>query len=296
MSDRRLSRRTFLKMAGLSTLGAAALGAGGVGYAYEVEPGWIEVTSLQLDLPRLPAEFDGYRILQVSDIHADEWMTSERLSEIVRLVNGQRPDLVVITGDFVTSEDFTEVSASDVAPGLVEPLSRLKPRDSTVAVLGNHDHWTDPELVRHVVRESGITELSNSVHTVEREDATLHVAGVDDVMENQDRLDLVLDRLPSSGAAVLLAHEPDFAGTSAATGRFDLQLSGHSHGGQIRLPLLGAPVLPPLARKYPKGLYEVVEMIQYTNRGLGMIEPRVRFNCRPEITVFTLQVADSDVK
>lgn len=289
MSDRRLSRRAFLKMAGLSTFGAAALGAGGVGYAYEVEPGWIEVTSLQLDLPRLPAEFDGYRILQVSDIHADEWMTSERLSEIVRLVNGQRPDLVVITGDFVTSEDFTEVSASDVAPGLVEPLSRLKPRDSTVAVLGNHDHWTDPELVRHVVRESGITELSNSVHTVEREDATLHVAGVDDVMENQDRLDLVLDRLPSSGAAVLLAHEPDFAGTSAATGRFDLQLSGHSHGGQIRLPLLGAPVLPPLARKYPKGLYEVVEMIQYTNRGLGMIEPRVRFNCRPEITVLTLR-------
>lgn len=289
MSDRRLSRRAFLKMAGLSTFGAAALGAGGVGYAYEVEPGWIEVTSLQLDLPRLPAEFDGYRILQVSDIHADEWMTSERLSEIVRLVNGQRPDLVVITGDFVTSEDFTEVSASDVAPGLVEPLSRLKPRDSTVAVLGNHDHWTDPELVRRVVRESGITELSNAVHTIERKDAALHVAGVDDVMEQQDRLDLVLDRLPSSGAAVLLAHEPDFAGTSAATGRFDLQLSGHSHGGQIRLPLLGAPVLPPLAREYPAGLYEVGEMVQYTNRGVGMIEPRVRFNCRPEITVLTLR-------
>lgn len=289
MSDRRLSRRAFLKTAGLSTFGAAALGAGGVGYAYEVEPGWIEVTSLQLDLPRLPAEFDGYRILQVSDIHADEWMTPERLSEIVRLVNDQSPDLIAITGDFVTSEDFTEVSASDAAPGLIEPLSRLKPRDSTVAVLGNHDHWTDPELVRRVVRESGITELSNAVHTIERKDAALHVAGVDDVMEQQDRLDLVLDRLPSSGAAVLLAHEPDFADTSAATGRFDLQLSGHSHGGQIRLPLLGAPVLPPLAREYPAGLYEVGEMVQYTNRGVGMIEPRVRFNCRPEITVLTLR-------
>lgn len=289
MSERRLSRRAFLKMAGLSTLGAAALGAGGVGYAYEVEPGWIDVTSLQLDLPRLPAEFDGYRILQVSDVHADEWMTPERLSEIVRLVNDQSPDLIAITGDFVTSEDFTEVSASDAAPGLIEPLGRLKPRDSTVAVLGNHDHWADPELVRRVIRDSGITDLSNAVHTVERKDVKLHVAGVDDVMENQDRLDLVLDRLPSSGAAVLLAHEPDFAGTSAATGRFDLQLSGHSHGGQIRLPLLGAPVLPPLAREYPAGLYEVGEMVQYTNRGVGMIEPRVRFNCRPEITVLTLR-------
>jgi predicted MPP superfamily phosphohydrolase len=280
-------------MAGLSTLGAAALGAGGVGYAYEVEPGWSEISSVRLELPRLSAEFDGYRIVQVSDIHADEWMTPERLSEIVRLVNGQRPDLVVITGDFVTSEDFTEVSATDVAPGLVEPLSRLKPRDSTVAVLGNHDHWTDSELVRRVIRESGIVDLSNAVHPVERKDVELHVAGVDDVMENQDRLDLVLDRLPSTGAAILLAHEPDFADTSAATRRFDLQLSGHSHGGQIRLPLLGAPVLPPLAREYPEGLYEVVEMIQYTNRGLGMIEPRVRFNCRPEITVFTLGSAQT---
>ncbi|CAN5776038.1 hypothetical protein BH23ACT11_BH23ACT11_07590 [soil metagenome] len=142
--------------------------------------------------------------------------------------------------------------------------------------------------MRRVIRESGITDLSNAVHTMERKDAVLNIAGVDDVMERQDRLDLVLDRLPSAGAAILLAHEPDFADTSAAARRFDLQLSGHSHGGQVRMPLLGAPVLPPLAREYPAGHYEVGEMLQYTNRGVGMIEPRVRFNCRPEITVFTL--------
>ncbi|CAN5776139.1 hypothetical protein BH23ACT11_BH23ACT11_07600 [soil metagenome] len=140
MPERRLSRREFLKMAGLSTFGVAALGAGGAGYAYEVGPGWTEVSSVRLNLPRLPAEYDGYRIVQISDIHADEWMTPERLSEIVRLANDQRPDLITITGDFVTSEDFTDVPASDAAPGLVAPLRQLKPRDSTVAVLGNHDH------------------------------------------------------------------------------------------------------------------------------------------------------------
>jgi predicted MPP superfamily phosphohydrolase len=87
---------------------------------------------------------------------------------------------------------------------------------------------------------------------------------------------------------VLLAHEPDFADTSAATGRFALQISGHSHGGQVRLPFMRL-VLPQLGEKYPMGLYQVGGMYQYTNRGLGMVSPRVRFNCRPEITILTLQ-------
>jgi hypothetical protein len=117
----------------------------------------------------------------------------------------------------------------------------------------------------------------------------LHLAGVDDVWESQDRLDLVLEALPDAGAAILLAHEPDFADVSAAAGRFDLQLSGHSHGGQVIFPLRGPLVLPRYARKYPIGLYQVGGMLQYTNRGLGMIPPRVRFNCRPEVTVFTLR-------
>lgn len=271
--------------------GATILGAGGFGYAHEVEPGWIQASLLQLEFPRLPAEFDGYRIIQISDIHADKWMTDERLSEVVRLVNDRRPDLVAITGDFVTAEDFTEVSVDRMAPMLAETLGKLKPRDLAVAVLGNHDHWTDPELVRRMTRNSGIKELGNAVHTIKRGESRLHIAGVDDVMEDQDRLDLVLERLPASGISILLAHEPDFADTSAATGRFDLQLSGHSHGGQVWLPLLGAPVLPPLGEKYPAGLYEVGGMALYTNRGLGMIPPRMRFNCRPEITVLTLRTA-----
>ena len=117
----------------------------------------------------------------------------------------------------------------------------------------------------------------------------LHFAGVDDVLEGQDDFKLALGPLPADGTAILLVHEPDFADTSAKTKRFDLQLSGHSHGGQIIFPYLDPPILPPLAKKYPLGLYQIGEMLLYTNRGLGMVPPQVRFNCRPEITVFTLK-------
>jgi hypothetical protein len=158
-------------------------------------------------------------------------------------------------------------------------------------VLGNHDYWADVRGVRRIIEAGGVRELANDAMTIQRGDASLHIAGVDDIWENRHRLERVLDRLPNEGAAVLLAHEPDFADESAATGRFDLQLSGHTHGGQCVTPWGSMPLLPDLGRKYPSGLYRVGEMWQYTNRGLGMVwAPQVRFNCRPEITIVTLTV------
>jgi hypothetical protein len=117
----------------------------------------------------------------------------------------------------------------------------------------------------------------------------LWLAAVDDVWEGQADLDAALAGAPPGATAVLLAHEPDFADTVAADGRAALQLSGHSHGGQVRLPLLGPPVLPYLARRYPAGLYRAGRMQLYVTRGVGVIAPPVRFNCRPEVTVITLE-------
>jgi predicted MPP superfamily phosphohydrolase len=157
-------------------------------------------------------------------------------------------------------------------------------------VLGNHDYWSDATGVRAILDAGGVRELRNDALTLRRGDAQLHITGVDDVWENKQRLDHVLDKLPAEGAAVLLAHEPDFADESAASGRFDLQLSGHSHGGQCVAPGGFMPLLPELGRRYPSGLYRVGSMWQYTNRGLGMVwAPQVRFNCRPEITIITLE-------
>jgi predicted MPP superfamily phosphohydrolase len=282
----------------IAALGAVLGGAlvGGLVYARYIEPYWVTVERVSLILPRLAPAFDGYRIVQISDLHLDGWMTPERLERIIDLVNEQEPDLVAITGDFVSS-------SSDYLSGLPKPLGRLQARDGKVAVLGNHDHLNDATAVRRAISAAGIVDVSNDIHTLHRGGVALHLCGVDCVMDGYDRLDEVLDHLDNAepGCAILLAHEPDFADESAATRRFDLQLSGHSHGGQVRLPFLGCPFFlpplsfllstrtPPLARKYQSGYYKVEKMHQYTNRGLGVMYAPFRLNCRPEITVFTLQ-------
>ena len=131
--------------------------------------------------------------------------------------------------------------------------------------------------------------LRNSVITVQCGESQLHFAGLDDVSQKMDRLDILMKSLPEDGAAILLVHEPDFADVAAATQRFDLQISGHSHGGQIVLPFIGPPILPEMGKKYPSGLYNINNMLLYTNRGVGVTTVNARFNCRPEITVFTLE-------
>jgi uncharacterized protein len=267
-----------------AAVGGALLGAGGLIYAREIETRLVEVKHVALTLRRLDPAFDGYRLVQIGDLHLDHWARPDRLKGTVALVNEQRPDLVTITGDFLSYS-----AGRPVPRRLVEALGGLRARDGVVAVLGNHDYKAGAALVRRCLRACGIVELANDVITLKRGDAALHVAGVDDVMEGRSRLDLVLGKLPEGGAAVLLAHEPDFADVSAATGRFDLQLSGHSHGGQVRLPLLTRLILPPLSQRYTAGLYRVGDMAQYTNRGLGFVDARLRFLCRPEVTVLSLR-------
>ena len=283
-TEKGLSRRDLLKLSAQWTLRTAVVGLGSYGYAQAIEPSWVDVNPVRLTLPRLSPLFHGYRVAQISDIHMGDWMDRLRFSEVVELINGQRADLVAITGDFVTSQ--SEASAHD----LVTTLSSLKAKDGVIAVLGNHDHWSGPDTMRRVLRESGVVNVSNGVHTLQRGAELLHIAGVDDIWQGAARMDIVLDSLPKSGAALLLAHEPDFADESAATGRFDLQISGHSHGGQVVPPFLGPLRLPIYGRKYPSGLYKVGGMYQYTNRGVGMVRPHFRFNCRPEITVFTFEM------
>ena len=262
----------------------ALLGVGGLLYAREVEPRRVEVVRLSLALPRLASAFDGYRIVQIGDFHLDDWTRPERLNRIVDTVNGLRPDLVAIMGDFAS------YSARRLDEEMLTgALRRLSAPDGVVAILGNHDYLTDVDLVRSCVREGGVRELINDFFSLRRGGVELHVAGTDSVMEGGSRLDFVLARLPEEGAAILLAHEPDFADVASATGRFDLQLSGHSHGGQVRLPLLTRIVLPPFSGRYPRGLYKVGGMMLYTNRGLGTVDARLRFLCRPEITALTLR-------
>ena len=243
----------------------------------------IDTTHVELTLPHLPIQFDGYSIIQISDFHFGSWLNKAFLEEAINQVNSLLPDLVVITGDFVS---FSPDKYSD---DLIDCLKALKPKDQVVAVLGNHDHWSDVDEVRRVLTHSHVKELNNRVFILERGGACLYIAGVDAHLTKLDRLDRVVELIPKESVAILLAHEPDFADESASTGRFDLQLSGHSHGGQIIFPFISRFFLPAKARKYPSGLYQIKDMYLYTNRGLGTTWLNLRYQCPPEITEIVLR-------
>lgn len=295
-------------------------------YIYQIEPQWIEIKKIDLILPELSAEFDGWKVLQVSDIHVNEWMTGKRLKNIVNLINKQQADIIVLTGDFFSQSGsyskrldeqiipripyanehpsliariFKKLGISvkknprrkyfeDDQQTLINALSELKPLHKSFAVLGNHDYATNNEFVRKALKKSNIITLRNRVYSFEKNDNYLNIVGVDDVIFSRDNLDLVLTRLPAKGTNILLVHEPDFAISVWKSHRFQLQLSGHSHGGQVKIPFRKSPFLPPYGEKFPEGLYRFSDFYLYTNRGIGMAYPYIRFNCRPEITIFTL--------
>lgn len=287
---KQLSRRDFLHLCRDVLFSLIAAGSGSVLYASFAEPRWLDVEMVDIPVANLPKSFDGLRLLQLTDFHMGGWMNRERLHQVLEVAKAQAADLIALTGDFVLGHAWTsdlDVAAED----FVSEITPLAAEIQTFAVLGNHDHWTNADKVRALLRRAGIVELQNDVHSIRRGRDALYICGVDDVWEGKANLLELLAKLPPAGPAILLAHEPDFADEAAEAGRFCLQLSGHSHGGQVVIPFIGPPILPHLGKKYPSGLYKIRQMWEYTNRGVGMIEPAVRFNCRPEITVITLKVA-----
>ncbi|MDP2835539.1 MAG: metallophosphoesterase [Methanobacteriaceae archaeon] len=251
-----------------------------------------ELIPVEVIIPDLDPLFHDYRIVNLSDIHLGQWITPHHLEGIVELVNNQNPDMITITGDFVS------YILNEVEKPLERLLKLLNPKDISLAVLGNHDHWLGADRIRNILQNCDITDVSNDVFTLKRasadNNAVLHLAGVDSVMLGKHRLDLVMEKIPSEGPAILLAHEPDFADVSSITGRFDLQISGHSHGGQFVIPGLGTMIRGPHFIKYPLGKYQVGDMIQYTSRGLGTNVFWFRINCPPEITIFHLKSPEVD--
>lgn len=276
-------RRILVKLRDMLILAIAIIAILGF-YGSQIEPIWFQVVRVNIDIPELAAAFEGFKIVQISDIHADDSMNHRKLAKIVKIINRQKPDVVAMTGDFSTLEPDAATSQL-----LEKGLAKLAPQEKALAVMGNHDYFHNPQTIRNILQRDHILELKNSVYTIERGSEKLNLAGVDDYWGKQARLDLVMQQLPQDGVAILLAHEPDFADVSSLENRFSLQMSGHSHGGQVRIPFRKPPVLPPYGRKYPLGKYQVGNMIQYTTRGVGMVKPRFRFACRPEITVFTLR-------
>ena len=283
-----ISRRDFLKLAGTGGAITFLAGLGSAKYISKIELGELDLAELSLELPRLKSAFDGYKIAIIGDIHIGGWMTHERLIPAIDLLLEQSPDIIFHTGDFCAGHSWTPEIEAHLKDLIIE-LKRLSKDTLNIAVMGNHDHWTNASAVREALKEANIIELANTFYTLKRGADELYICGVDDIWADKDDLNALLRQLPPENPAILLAHEPDFADISASTKRFDLQISGHSHGGQVVIPDVGPIVLPYLAWKYPSGLYKVGEMWQYTNRGLGTGRIPVRYNCRPEVTMLTIK-------
>ena len=280
MSEVNLSRRKFLK--GLAAAGLVGV-SGTAAYATLFEPFNYELTERDVFINGLPESFDGFRIAQLTDVHHSRLVPLGQVERVVELTRAARPDMVVLTGDYTTTlRRYIEPCA--------EALGSIEAPEGTWAVLGNHDHYTDPELTARALTRRRVGVLSNANTLIRRGEDSLQLAGIDDWGWGATDFERALYGLDTSRPTVLLSHEPRVFDMSAARD-LSLVISGHTHGGQICLPLLGAP-----ARfffgdelRYLRGLYERDGAQLYVSRGTGVIGLPVRFGARPEIAVLRLR-------
>jgi predicted MPP superfamily phosphohydrolase len=264
-----------------------------LGYAYHVEPTWLAVNRVELPVRGLPRALSGLRVAQLSDFHFGPHIPPGYLESAVARAAAESPDLIALTGDFIDRGPEHVRAAARLFRGLRAPLG-------VFAVLGNHDFSVHtargarkyPGLdgaVADSLAAEGVTVLRNRGARVERNGAALHVAGVDDLWSGASDLDAAFDGACPHTPRLLLAHNPQAAEQLGAH-RADLVLSGHTHGGQINLPVLGRLLLNKQARRWAAGLYPLERGHLYVNTGVGF-GWRFRFGVRPELAVFTLRSA-----
>ena len=279
---KKVSRRRFLKW---TVLGGAAAVVGGGLDAFVIEPRWIAVTHPTIAVTNLPDAWDGARVAVLADFHVGPMVDLDFVRKAVALTAAEKPDVVVLVGDFVSTRDAITAKYAGA-------LAKLQSCGSVFAVLGNHDYWTNAEAVRAMLDGAGITRLDNTHAIVRRDGQSLCLAGVDDLWEGKPRLDQALAGIDETVCRILLCHNPDYAEQMPAQPRVDLMLSGHTHGGQVKIPFGPRPVLPVKHKKYGAGLVTSPRCPVYITRGVGMLAAfglPVRFNCRPEVAVITLK-------
>ena len=249
----------------------------------------VETIEHTIALPNLADSFHGMRLVQISDIHFHEFSEAYYIREVVRKVNALRPDVVLLTGDFVSDAPMPHAWGRAQSYPCAEILQKLE-CPQRYAVMGNHDAEVGVATVIDALLTHGIPVLENRYVPIERDGRRFWLAGAANVTSHLARLELAVPAKPIRGndPVILMAHEPDFLDHVAQYGGVDFMVSGHTHGGQVRLPFVGALALPPLGKKYVTGFFQKGQTRLYVNRGIGTVGLPVRFLCRPEITVFTL--------
>lgn len=276
---RTLSARRFLRRRGLITLALNSRES-------ELPPPGVspdpEITETDIWLPRLPPAHNGLRIVHLTDIHHSLFTPLEDVERAVHLANLLRPDVVALTGDYVT------LSPSYIWP-VARALGRVRARLGVFAVLGNHDFQVDADEITRALRAQRIRVLRNSHFALRARSATLWVLGVDDLWWSADDLAAALRSVPARDPKILLCHNPVGIRQAAEHG-IDFVLSGHTHGGQVRLPLVGSVYgRSKLGTRFVEGWNQLNGTQIYVSRGIGKVLVPVRFGCPPEIACLRLR-------
>ncbi|MBA2874176.1 metallophosphoesterase [Thermaerobacillus caldiproteolyticus] len=281
----KMNRRTFLKKSIWTGIGGMIATSFGYYYARFIEPARLTVTHHTIFHPLIPKGFTGIKLIQFSDVHLGHYYGLRRFVHTVQKINELQPDIVLFTGDLL-HEPNKYAHIDDV----ISALAGIRAPLGKFSIYGNHDHGGyGTDTYRHIMNKAGFRMLVNEHVMIELMDKSkIAIAGVDDMMLGNPNFPEMLKNIPPSTYTIVLLHEPDGA---AETSRYPvhLQLSGHSHGGQIQLPFIGPLITPPLATKYYEGFYQIGDLTLYVNRGLGTTRMPLRFLTPPELTVFTLK-------
>lgn len=279
-AEERSGRRRFLKL-GLGSVVALA-----AGYTVGVERYLFQVNRYEIPLPRLPRAFDGFTIAQITDLHYGFLMPMGVVRHVLSRVGGLGVDMIVGTGDYIHERNSTE-QIDAVWP----ELARLRAPFGVWSVLGNHDHWADTMRSLEWLAETGQGVRHRSV-PIEKGGARIWVGGSGDFYEDAVGIDAAFQETPPNECKVLLCHNPDAIDTPYRT-EIDLVIAGHTHGGQVVVPFVGAPILPVRNKRYSSGLVTTPRTRVFISRGIGWALLPVRFNCPPEIAVLQLRCGSS---
>ena len=246
------------------------------------ESRWIKVTEIEIKSADIPESFNGSKIVFITDIHLGPYLSAERLSGIVDQINGIKPDIILLGGDYVHYR-------SQYIEPVFRELGKLRSVYGTYGVLGNHDHYSDAVLTRKMMEKYGVNSVDNQSVWIKKGNDSIKIGGVGDFWRDVQTPQNTLKDLKKSDFAIMLSHQPDYI-EKIDTDLIDLTLSGHTHGGQITLFGWWAPILPSnYGQKYRYGLIDSRKIKSYISSGIGTVAVPFRFFCRPEIVVIHLK-------
>ena len=282
-----MNRRAFLKRAAGFTLTLIGLSGGTFFYSREIEPASLHIQEEPITSIKIPATFHNKKIIQFSDTHLGFNYSVEDLEKLVSLINKRKPDIILFTGDLIDNPKYLQEQEHQP---IINVLGSLDAPLGKYWIYGNHDHGGyGTDTILDIMEAADFTLLQNSHVEINSEQDAFILAGIDDLMLGKPDLEAALNQANSELFTILLAHEPDFA-DEAVKYPVDVQLSGHSHGGQVRLPIIGHLYTPPYAENYVVGKYLIYNRLQlFVNAGIGTTRVPYRLFCKPEIHEYTLK-------